>query len=340
MIKKDCTIQPSKSNTPLTAKISIYVSTASVGRHPDVSHNLTPLPSICETHAIVPVKTPSPYIVLRGKRHELIKLFSLRSLISLTLKKFRIHNPRREINGFTIQYRASDNDTTVEDMYAKIAQSCPYLVVKDKTSAVRVIWVVKDVEAGKSAVETSYSDLNLVFDKSDSISISPPNPDATHVQPVPTAATSTGLSAVMLKSPRVRDRSNDTVIPPSAKRKTKKPVGTTVSEDEVESPAFGIGDPEFFEDGIEYPAVACFDSVRNEAISVTSKRMKARLRKLDMPLPEEVQADKQKTRRVSLPSFLATPFPRLELTYPTTIPCCRFARRSCGILRRRSDFLK
>jgi hypothetical protein len=68
--------------------------------------------------------------------------------------------------------------------------------------------------------------------------------------------------------------------------------------------------------------------------------MKARLRKLDMPLPEEVQADKQKTGRVSLPSFLATPFPRLELTYSTTIPCCRFARRSCSILRKRSDFLK
>jgi hypothetical protein len=62
------------------------------------------------------VRTPSPYIVLRGKQHELIKLFKLQSLISLTINKFRIHNPCREISGFTIQYRANNNDTTVEDM--------------------------------------------------------------------------------------------------------------------------------------------------------------------------------------------------------------------------------
>lgn len=43
---------------------------------------------------IVPVKTP--YMVLHGKQLQLIKLFSLRSLIAL--KKFRIYNPW-ELNG-------------------------------------------------------------------------------------------------------------------------------------------------------------------------------------------------------------------------------------------------
>jgi hypothetical protein len=164
-------------------------------------------------------------MVLHGKQLQLLKLFSLQSLI--TLKRFRIYNPW-ELNGFTIQYRV--NKTTVDNVYARIAQSCSYLIVKvtEPTNtltsyAVRVIWVVEDLKAGKSAVETLYT--SLVFNKSDNISISPP-PDATHVQPVPTAATlpATGLSAAVLKS-RVRDRSNNTVVLPLAK-KTKKPVGS------------------------------------------------------------------------------------------------------------------
>lgn len=72
---------------------------------------------------IVPVKTP--YMVLHGKQLQLINLFSLQSLI--TLKKIRIYNPW-ELNGLTIQYRV--NETTVDDLYARIAQSCSYLIVK------------------------------------------------------------------------------------------------------------------------------------------------------------------------------------------------------------------
>jgi hypothetical protein len=56
-------------------------------------------------------------------------------------------------------------------VYVRIAQSCLYLIVKVTeptntlmTYAVRLIWVVEDVKAGKSAVETLYT--NLVFDKS------------------------------------------------------------------------------------------------------------------------------------------------------------------------------
>jgi hypothetical protein len=94
-------------------------------------------------------------MVLHGKQLQLINLFSLQSLI--TLKKIRIYNPW-ELNGLTIQYRV--NETTVDDLYARIAQSCSYLIAKvtEPTNtltsyAVRVIWVVEDVKVGKSAVE-------------------------------------------------------------------------------------------------------------------------------------------------------------------------------------------
>jgi len=72
---------------------------------------------------IVPVKTP--YMVLHGKQLQLINLFSLQSLI--TLKKIRIYNPW-ELNGLTIQYRV--NETTVDDLYARIAPSFSYFIVE------------------------------------------------------------------------------------------------------------------------------------------------------------------------------------------------------------------